>query len=52
MINMSSKEFFFIGISLSNNQNNDSSVCVLDRNKKIVYLDKFYFTNDIELLFE
>ncbi len=52
MINMSSKEFFFIGISLSNNQNNDSSVCVLDRNKKIVYLDKFYFTNDIELFLE
>ncbi len=52
MANMSSKEFFFVGISLSNNQNNDSSVCVLDRNKKIVYLDKLYFTSDIELFLE
>lgn len=49
---MSSKEFFFIGMSLSNSSNNDSSICVIDRNKRIVLLDKLYFTNDIELFFE
>jgi len=49
MANMSTHEFFFTGISLSNSQNNDSSVCILDRNKKIVHLDKLYFTSDIEL---
>lgn len=49
MTNMSSKEFFFIGISLSSTQNNDSSVCILDREKHIVLLDKLYFSNDIEL---
>ncbi len=49
MANMSSKEFFFIGISLASTQNNDSSVCVLDRDKRIVLLDKLYFTSDIEL---
>ncbi len=52
MGNMSSKEFFSVGMSLSNTSNNDSSVCVIDRNKKIVFLDKLYFTNDIELFFE
>lgn len=52
MGNMSSKEFFFIGFSLSNTPNNDSSVCVIDRSKNIVLLDKLYFTSDIELFFE
>lgn len=52
MGNMSSKEFFYIGMSLSNTPNNDSSVCVIDSNKQIVLLDKLYFTNDIELFFE
>jgi len=52
MGNMSSKEFFSVGMSLSNTSNNDSSVCVIDKNKKIVLLDKLYFTNDIELFFE
>ncbi len=52
MANMSSKEFFFAGISLSNTQNNDSSVCIIDKNKKIVLLDKLYFTSDIELFLE
>lgn len=52
MANMSSKEFFFAGISLSNTQNNDSSVCIIDKNRKIVLLDKLYFTNDIELFLE
>lgn len=52
MANMSSKEFFSVGISLSNTPNNDSSVCVLGRGKNIVYLDKLYFTNDIELFLD
>lgn len=52
MGNMSSKEFFFTGLSLSNTPNNDSSVCVIDRGKNIVFLDKLYFTSDIELFFE
>lgn len=52
MGSMSSKEFFFIGLSLSNTPNNDSSVCVIDRTRNIVLLDKLYFTSDIELFFE
>lgn len=52
MGNVSSKEFFSIGMSLSNSSNNDSSICVIDKNKRIVLLDKLYFTNDIELFFE
>ncbi len=52
MGNVSSKEFFYTGISLSNTPNNDSSVCIIDKNKKIVLLDKLYFTSDIELFLE
>ncbi len=52
MIEKSSSENFFIGLSLSNSSNYDSSVCVLDRNSKILLLDKFYFTQDIELFFK
>ena len=47
----SRKENFFIGLSLSNSSNYDSSVCVLDRNSKILLLDKFYYTQDMELFF-
>lgn len=52
MVMMSSKEFFFCGVSLSNTPNNDSSVCVIDNNKKIVLLDKLYFADDIALFME
>ena len=52
MQSLSSKENFFIGLSLSNSSNYDSSVCVLDRNSNIIFLDKFYFTSDIEYFFE
>ncbi len=52
MQSLSSKENFFIGLSLSNSSNCDSSVCVLDRNSKIVFLDKFYFAQDIEYFFD
>ena len=48
MQSLSSKENFFIGISISNSSNYDSSVCVMDRNCNIVLLDKFYFGSDIE----
>ena len=49
MVEKSRKQNFFIGLSLSNSSNYDSSVCVLDRNSKILLLDKFYFAQDIEL---
>ena len=48
MQSLSSKENFFVGLSLSNSSNYDSSICVLDRNGNIVLLDKFYFAQDIE----
>ena len=43
---------YFIGLSLSNSSNCDSSICVLDKFKKIVLLDKFYFGADIDYFFE
>ena len=52
MQSLSSKENFFIGLSLSNSSSYDSSICVLDRNSKIILLDKFYFAQDIEYFFE
>lgn len=52
MVEKSSKENFFIGLSLSNSINYDSSVCVTDRSSKIVLLDKFYYTQDLELFFK
>ncbi len=52
MQSLSSKENFFIGFSLSNSSNYDSSVCVLDRNSNIVLMDKFYFAQDINYFFE
>lgn len=52
MQSLSSKENFFIGLSLSNSSNYDSSVCVLDRAGKIILLDKFYFAQDIDYFFE
>ena len=52
MQNLSSKENFFIGLALSNSSNYDSSICVLDRDKNIVLLDKFYFAQDIDFFFE
>ena len=47
-----SKENYFIGLALSNSSNYDSSVCVMDRFRKIVLLDKFYFGADIDYFFE
>ncbi len=52
MQSLSSKENFFIGVSLSNSSNYDSSICVLDRNSNIVLLDKFFFAQDIDYFFE
>ena len=49
---LSSKENFFIGLSLSNSSNNDSAICVMDRVGNIVLLDKFYFASDIDYFFE
>lgn len=48
---MSSK-FHYIGFSLAPNSSHTSSVCVIDKNKEIVLLDKLYFTDDIKLFFE
>ena len=47
MVEKSRRENFFIGLSLSNSSNYDSSVCVIDRNSKIMLLDKFYFAQDM-----
>ena len=52
MQSLSSKENFFIGLALSNSSSYDSSICVLDRNSKIILLDKFYFAQDINYFFE
>ena len=52
MQSFSSKENFFIGLALSNSSNYDSSVCVLDRNQKIILMDKFYFGEDINYFFQ
>ena len=52
MQSLSSKENFFIGLSLANSSNYDSSICVMDRNCNIILLDKFYFASDIEYFFE
>ena len=52
MQSLSTRENFFIGLSLSNSSNYDSSICVLDRNSKIVLMDKFYFAQDIDYFFE
>lgn len=46
------KQNFYIGVSLSNSSNYDSSICVLDRNSDIIFLDKFYFAQDIDYFFE
>ncbi len=46
------KENFFIGLSLSNSSNYDSSICVMDRNSKIILIDKFYFASDIDYFFK
>lgn len=51
-MNNSSQKNFFIGLSLANTSNADSSICVLDRNSKIILIDKFYFAQDIEYFFE
>ncbi len=40
---------FFMGISLSNSQNYDSSVAILDKNRQIISMDKFYDTRDLEI---
>ncbi len=45
------KENFFIGMSLSNSSNYDSSICVIDRNSHILYLDKFFLAQDIDFFF-
>lgn len=52
MTNFISKENFFIGLSLSNTSNTDSSICVMDRNSNIILIDKFYFAQDIDYFFE
>lgn len=52
MTTPNSKENFFIGLSLSNSSNYDSSICVMDRYSKIILIDKFYFAQDIEYFFK
>lgn len=45
-------EFYYLGLSLSSNSAHSSSVCVLNRNREIVLLDKLYFTDDIRMFFD
>ncbi len=52
MQSLSSKQNFFIGLSLATTSSHDSSICVLDRNSKIILIDKFYFVQDMEYFFE
>ena len=52
MQSLSSKENFFIGLSLANTPNYDSAICVIDRFGFIKLIDKFYFASDIEYFFE
>ncbi len=50
---MSSKdEFYYIGLSVASNSAHSSAVCVINRYKEIVLIDKLYFTDDIKLFFE
>ncbi|MBE7705796.1 MAG: hypothetical protein E7Z91_00930 [Cyanobacteria bacterium SIG30] len=43
------KNIFFAGISLSNSINYDSGIAIIDKNKKIITLDKFYNTEDLNI---
>lgn len=52
MQNITPKENFYIGVALSNSSNYDSSICVMNRNKEIILIDKFYWANDIDYFFE
>jgi hypothetical protein len=49
--NLSLKNFF-MGISLSNSQNYDSSIAVLNKNKQIISMDKFYDIRDLEIFLD
>ena len=52
MSSRTTTEFYYIGLSLASNSGHSSSVCILNKNKEIVLLDKLYFTDDIKLFFE
>ena len=43
------KKIFFGGISLSNSINYDSGIAIIDKDKKIIMLDKFYNTDDLDI---
>ncbi len=43
------KKIFFGGISLSSSVNYDSGIAILDKNKQIIMLDKFYNTEDLDI---
>jgi len=54
MVDMSSKtktNFFYAGFSLASNSSHISSVVIIDNNKKILLMDRLYFTDDIKLFF-
>ena len=46
------EQFYYIGLSMASNSAHSSSVCVIDKNKEIVLIDKLYFTDDIKLFFD
>lgn len=39
--------FYFVGISLAPNSTNESGIAILDDNKNIIFLDKFYSFKDL-----
>lgn len=43
------KKIFFGGISLSNSTNYDSGIAIIDNNKQIIMLDKFYNTESLDI---
>ncbi len=45
-------KFYYIGLSLASNSGHSSSICVVDNSRRIVLLDKLYFTDDIKLFFD
>lgn len=43
---------YFIGITLAQTSSIDSGVAIIDRNNEIIFMDKFYTMNDIQLFLE
>ena len=51
-MNNSNKKNFYVGLSMGSNSANETGVAVMDRNFKIISLDKLHSMSDIEHYFE